>query len=387
MMHRWRQAHQQITSYPRTQLHPIVMMAWRTRQANVIKSALIAQSHRNTATVMQDSAVLTLNAMTTLSLGFERLRGEMTALAEGLTGTLGTMSSQFQLLNATLMQSVGIVNSTTSGFTASIFQLSNSLIFGSSIVGSTSAALGANLARLGIQMINTSGVVISTTGTVGRQMASFGSAMISGAGAISSASSAAVGAMGRFAAAMRSVAGAAASSASAAAGAASRAASEARSAASFARNSGASANQAASNARASSSSVRNIQSVQRTINGSFNTGLDTVPFDGFIAETHKGETILNENAADALRDFVNVTQAQQSNGLSPRAANDSSRDDRMDMLIAEVQKLRAENASSSVKASKQRDRQIDTGERQVASVDRLEKKTDRAERSERIANR
>ena len=61
----------------------------------------------------------------------------------------------------------------------------------------------------------------------------------------------------------------------------------------------------------------NIETAKATINGSHANGLNYVPFDGYIAELHKGERVLtkdeNESIFGSLRNRLqNATQSSKS---------------------------------------------------------------------------
>lgn len=93
------------------------------------------------------------------------------------------------------------------------------------------------------------------------------------------------------------------------------------------------------------------------INGSHATGLDYVPFDGYTAELHKGEMVLDANTSDALRKYgVNVKYSQDQMKVMMQPAND---DASKQQLIQEVKRLNAslEKLRQEVALQGQSDRQ------------------------------
>ena len=93
------------------------------------------------------------------------------------------------------------------------------------------------------------------------------------------------------------------------------------------------------------------------IDGSHATGLDYVPFDGYTAELHKGEMVLDANTSDALRKYgVNVKYSQDQMKAMMQPAND---DASKQQLIQEVKRLNAslEKLRQEVALQGQSDRQ------------------------------
>ncbi|MDW0361057.1 EF-hand domain-containing protein [Halomonas venusta] len=94
---------------------------------------------------------------------------------------------------------------------------------------------------------------------------------------------------------------------------------------------------------------RQIAELQRelknlpSINGSHRTGLEYVPFDGYLAELHRGEKVLTAEDADAMR---NVSRPQLPSTPAPHFPLLGNNDivETLRDLKREVQELRKENA-------------------------------------------
>lgn len=90
----------------------------------------------------------------------------------------------------------------------------------------------------------------------------------------------------------------------------------------------------------------------RPINGSHATGLARVPFDGYIAELHKGEAVLTASENRALSQFDTAPLLSELKSIRSELAQ----------LRSENSQLRADNAQLAVRAENQRNSQIRTAE-------------------------
>ena len=108
---------------------------------------------------------------------------------------------------------------------------------------------------------------------------------------------------------------------------------------------------------AHASTLNSTISAITNVNGSHADGLSHVPFDGYVAELHKGEMVLDANTSDALRKYgVNVKYSQDQMKAMMQPAND---DASKQQLIQEVKRLNAslEKLRQEVALQGQSDRQ------------------------------
>lgn len=133
--------------------------------------------------------------------------------------------------------------------------------------------------------------------------------------------------------------------------------------------------------------------------GSFSTGLDYVPVDGYMAETHKGEMIVRADIAEQLRgmgvtatsigaanEVINAGPQSVSstviNTVQQAAPNNANNGLVMAVneLKAEVMQLRADAERQANKAEQSRSSIASLSNQQNAILDKLERTTDRSAR-------
>lgn len=99
-------------------------------------------------------------------------------------------------------------------------------------------------------------------------------------------------------------------------------------------------------ARVSGWSVADVRAAYQSVNGSHTNGLDNVPFDGYIAQLHKGEMVLPAGQSDYLRNGETAKQfkALKDEIVTLRKSNSA--------LLAEISKSTASNAKTAKQLSK-----------------------------------
>ena len=99
-------------------------------------------------------------------------------------------------------------------------------------------------------------------------------------------------------------------------------------------------------ARVSGWSVADVRAAYQSVNGSHANGLDNVPFDGYIAQLHKGEMVLPAGQSDYLRNGETAKQfkALKDEIITLRKSNSA--------LLAEISKSSASSAKTAKQLSK-----------------------------------
>jgi hypothetical protein len=110
------------------------------------------------------------------------------------------------------------------------------------------------------------------------------------------------------------------------------------------------------------------------IRGSFASGLDRVPYDGFVGQMHEGETILNEQTADLLRKFV----------ASPSTGNvvgdDSKMIDRLERIHRELIKSREDQQQDMETLAQLQSATLNSSDQQTQILSQVERGNDRLAR-------
>lgn len=254
-------------------------------------AAQVTQSFMALAQDIQAATALVVAATNTAGMSMAEMARSMTASAGQVTQAGFTGSTAITSLAQIISASASSVKGSSLSLTGSMQAMSGSLITAAGQVNSASATAGGAMNTLAGIFASGAKGISSASAVAGNAMRTLASNVQSGAGSINSAAGSVGGGLNSVSSKIRGFL----SSISSAAGSAAKSA------------------QAAQNAakNASSGGLGGIA-------GSFATGLDYVPRDGFVAELHKGEMVVPADIAEGLR--AAGVYAQQPSANAPSVA-------------------------------------------------------------------
>lgn len=135
-------------------------------------------------------------------------------------------------------------------------------------------------------------------------------------------------------------------------------------------------------ASAANSAANRLASASSTVNGSHATGLDYVPFDGYVAELHKGEMVLPADVSDWLRN--NGVQTPTVAVNAPAVSSVQNRDDgsreALEAIRQELAELNRRTEDIGRGASSERGSIAGINQQQRQAIEQLQRDNDRLSR-------
>lgn len=325
-------------------------------------AAQVTQSFMALAQNIQAATALVVAATNTAGMSMAEMARSMTASAGQVTQAGFTGSSAITSLAQIISASASSVKGSSLSLTGSMQAMSGSLITAAGQVNSASATAGGAMNTLAGIFASGAKGISSASSVAGNAMRTLASNVQSGAGSINSAAGSVGGGLNSVSSKIRGFL----SSISSAAGSAAKSA------------------QAAQNAakNASSGGLGGIA-------GSFATGLDYVPRDGFVAELHKGEMVVPADIAEGLRAAGVYAQQPSANAPSVAVSRPNNTSDgvvtELRALRKEVEALRQDNAESSSRSNNILGNIAGTNSRQVQGIETVRRELD--QQSKKLALR